>query len=74
MINPSESAGSTPTEEVKPNWNWLQDRLDATSTAQLDEWLSVELEELEESFAELITKKSRERSLKDDLSKDRDRS
>ncbi len=69
MTNTSDSSGARPTDEAKPNWSWLQDRIDATQAGsaaamELDDWLDRELSELEDAFAQFVTPKSLTRDLK----------
>jgi hypothetical protein len=64
----SDSFGAMPTRENKPDWSWLQEKLDAANSesrvvAELDRWLEQQLAELEEDFATYVTPKSRTRDL-----------
>ena len=59
MTNHSEPTGATPTGETPSHWGWLRSRLPCVATVELDTWLSIELEELEERFADLVTTRSR---------------
>ncbi len=55
MTSTNDSSGAMPTEEAKPNWVWLQEKVHSAAVAQLDDWLTNELTQLEETFAEYIT-------------------
>jgi hypothetical protein len=64
----SDSFGAIPTRENKPDWSWLQEKIDAANSdtravAELDEWLDQQLAELEEAFATYVTPKSLAREL-----------
>lgn len=63
MTSINDSSGSMPTEEAKPDWSWLQEKINATEMTRLDDWLENELYELEEHFAEFVTAKSLSRSM-----------
>jgi hypothetical protein len=63
MTTANDSSGTSPTEEAKPNWSWLQDKIAPAQVAQLDDWFELQLCELEEDFAEFVTPKSLGRSL-----------
>ncbi len=63
MTTTSDSSGTSPTEEAKPNWSWLQDKIAPAQVALLDDWFDVQLSELEEEFAQFVTPKSLGRSL-----------
>ena len=73
MTSTNDSSGHMPTEETKPNWTWLQDRIaekkgasriEKSAVAELDDWFDGQLAELEETFAEFVTAKSLTRDLK----------
>ncbi len=63
MTTTSDSSGTSPTEEAKPNWSWLQDKIAPAQVARLDDWFDTQLSELEEDFAQFVTPKSLGRSL-----------
>ncbi len=73
MTNFSNSAGSRPTDDAKPDWSWLQERVDQTPTEQLADWLQENLVALEDEFAELMTSNSRNRAAQADFVADRSR-
>ena len=52
-----------PTEEARPNWSWLQEKMDTSAVAELDQWIDSQLKGLEEEFAQFVTPKSLGRSL-----------
>ena len=69
MMSTSGSSGAMPADEAKPNWSWLQEKIDArlaesSAAAQLDNWLARDLELLEQEFAAYVTPKSLGRDLK----------
>lgn len=63
MTTTSDSSGTSPTEESKPNWSWLQEKIAVAQVAPLDDWLEMQLSELEEDFSQFVTPKSLGRSL-----------
>lgn len=63
MTTTSDSSGTSPTEEAKPNWSWLQEKIAPVQVAPLDDWFDLQLSELEEDFAQFVTPKSLGRSL-----------
>ncbi len=63
MATTSDSSGTSPTEEAKPNWSWLQEKIAPSQVAVLDDWFDMQLSELEEDFAQFVTPKSLGRSL-----------
>ena len=73
MTSTNGSSGHMPTEETKPNWTWLQARidekngasqLDKSAVTELDDWFECQLADLEQAFAQYITPKSLTRDLK----------
>ncbi|MCA9132147.1 MAG: hypothetical protein KDA45_03300 [Planctomycetales bacterium] len=74
MMNYSDSAGAMPADEAKPNWNWLQRRVDPASSEMFDAWVDCQLAELEASFAEYMTDRSRSRAQRQQFASERDRS
>lgn len=69
MTNTSDSSGSTPTDAARPDWSWLQAKLDAATAgtravAELDDWLDDRLSDLESTFASFVTRDSLTRDLK----------
>lgn len=58
MTGTNDSSGASPTEETRPNWNWLQEQIPAAQVAQLDDWMDVQLMELEDDFAQFVTPRS----------------
>ena len=59
----SYSGAKDRTNEPDSNWDWMQARVEATaSRVDFVDWISNELESLEEDFADLITAKSLARS------------
>ena len=63
MTGTNDSSGASPIEEIQPNWNWLQEKIPAAQVAQLDDWMEVQLTELEDDFAEFVTPRSLCRSI-----------
>lgn len=63
MTGTNDSSGASPIEQIEPNWNWLQEKIPAAQVAQLDNWMDVQLMELEDDFAQLVTPRSLGRSL-----------
>lgn len=63
MTTTSDSSGASPTEEAKPNWSWLQEKIAPAQVAVLDDWFDMQLSELEEDFAQFVTPKSLGRDL-----------
>lgn len=58
MTGTNDSFGASPIEETEPNWNWLQEKIPAAQVAQLDDWMDVQLMELEDDFAQFVTPRS----------------
>lgn len=58
MIGTNDSSGANPKEETNPNWDWLQEKIPPAQVALLDDWMDVQLIELEEDFAEFVTQRS----------------
>jgi hypothetical protein len=68
MTFTSDSSGAMPTRENKPDWSWLQEKVEAAhsssgAVAELDQWLEQQLADLEEAFATYVTPKSLSREL-----------
>ena len=72
MTDHTNPLGSLPTGE-SPNWSWLQERLANSATAELDAWLTQQLDELETQFRSFITPKSLSRFEKQELLQRRNR-
>lgn len=70
----SDSTGARPADEARPNWSWLQERIDPTSTELFGTWLDSRLVEMEASFSDLITIRSRRRAQRSEFARDRSRS
>ncbi len=73
MTSTNESSGAMPTDEAKPNWTWLQAKIDRrndsaqtgkSAVEELDDWFDCQLAELEEAFSQFVTPKSLTRDLK----------
>ncbi|MFN3190053.1 MAG: hypothetical protein ACE361_05975 [Aureliella sp.] len=59
----SYSGAKDRTNEPESNWEWLQTRVESAANSEdFQEWMSDELDRLEEAFADLITAKSLARS------------
>lgn len=71
MTSHNDAAGARPSDETRPNWVWLQDRVGSTQV--LDEWLGVQLAELEKRFDNCVTANSRRRHLRNQFIPHRDR-
>ncbi len=63
MTGTSEPFGAMPTDEARPNWSWLQEKMNTNAVAELDQWMDSQLLDLEEEFAQFVTPKSLGRSL-----------
>lgn len=46
------------------SWNWLQERLPKERLTKLDDWLVSQLEELEATYADMITQRSLQRDIR----------
>ncbi len=71
MTSHSEHSGAMPTDEAKPNWSWMQEKLKPETAAQLGAWMELQLAELEDAFSACITEKSRSRWLRQEIVDDR---
>lgn len=72
MIHFTDSTNHMPADEARPNWQWLQDRVDRLeSRAALGTWLFDQLAELELAFAACVTVKSMQRDERRQLATDR---
>ncbi len=73
MIHFTDSTHPMPADEARPNWEWLQDRVDRLETrAALGAWVVEQLADLELAFAECMTVKSMQRDERKQLAKDRE--
>ncbi len=55
---------SLPADNSHPSWQWLQRRLETKASDQFADWLTSELDVLEDRFSHLVTPKSRARQLR----------
>ena len=63
MTGTNDSSGASPVEETRPNWKWLQEKIPPAQVAQLDDWMDVQLMELEDDFAQFVTPRSLSHSI-----------
>lgn len=73
MTSHSKSTESRPSDESSPDWSWLQQRVETVKSDQLGQWLEEQLATLEESFAHLITPRSRSKELRAQLDRENSR-
>lgn len=66
--NPSSLPQSAP---VNHSWQWLSARVSGRGTEYLDSWLQGELDQLETSYADLVTERSRKRHLRHEFASSR---
>jgi hypothetical protein len=65
--NQNEFAGAVPLTGSPANWNWLRDRLPSCGLENLHNWMDDRLLELEASYEDWVTSKSRRRALQSEL-------
>lgn len=71
MTSYSGPKDSTPADDSTANWGWLRKQLDdRPASLEFCEWVTEQVQILEDDFADLITPKSRTRGLCKELQRD----